>query len=338
MTKTTVTRAKRSSAPFLLEPLGWVRDRLGAAVQHEPNTLGLLLGVDKTRMHLIALVLAHQSDNVSPNLAHSLLSQSNDEVLVLVETHNVTGLSRILSRLPKAVLAAEDYRALLDLLSDGTTRTFLHHATVIDGATIRALHNLPAELRTPAVMPLLKQVEGMEQFADGLRFLSARSSSSLIALINHLKSLGQPEQIAASIKRLVDALPLPDIAPSIQIGSFRRIDAPREIRRLAKEWHNCLADCVFSVDDGSSAIYISERLKTICLVTRHGRIGWFLHQVKGPQNAEIEPGILASIRDDFARAGIFEPSIIEPITAIIHNRGWKSRNLNFHHFAEDEFF
>lgn len=336
MTKVATTYGKRGRRAFLLEPLGWVKDHLGPTLHHDADVLGALFRLDKPRMHLLALVLAHSNDDASPGVICKLLTASSDELLALVQAHKIAGLGRILLTLPNIVLAAEDYRALLTLLRDGAISRYLHHADVIDAAIIRALHNLPEKLRTRAVLPLMKQVDGMERFTEGLRFLSERSGSTLIAVVNHLTTLGQPEQIAASIRRLVDSLPLPDIAPAVQIGTFRRVDAPREIRSVAKDWHNCLADCVFGVDDGSSAIYISEQLKVICLVTRHGRMGWFLHQVRGPRNAEIAPRKLAAIQEDFSRAGISEPSIVEAITTTIHNRDWKSRSLD-RHFDADVF-
>ena len=141
-------------------------------------------------------------------------------------------------------------------------------------------------------------------------------------IANQIGALDQPDQVAAKITQLVDGLPLPDTSPPIEIGGFRRLDAVAEIRELAKNWRNCLAGYLFSVNDGTSAIYLSEQLEAVCSVGRHGRMGWFLNQTKGPRNAAIEPDQLAQIHAAFADAGIPEAAIIDPIKSIIQTDKW----------------
>jgi len=57
-------------------------------------------------------------------------------------------------------------------------------------------------------------------------------------------------------------------------------------------------------------------LEAVCSLARHGRIGWFLVQAKGPRNADIDPNQLAQIHAVFADAGIPEAAIIDPIKSI----------------------
>src|SRR5450759_1681539 len=51
---------------FLLEPLGWVQDRLSQAIEVEPRLVELLFDLDHGRMHLMALALAHLASDVTP--------------------------------------------------------------------------------------------------------------------------------------------------------------------------------------------------------------------------------------------------------------------------------
>ena len=60
---------------FLLEPLGWVQDRLSQAIEVEPRLVELLFDLDHARMHLTALALAHMSGDVTPDLALMLLQE-----------------------------------------------------------------------------------------------------------------------------------------------------------------------------------------------------------------------------------------------------------------------
>jgi hypothetical protein len=117
-------------------------------------------------------------------------------------------------------------------------------------------------------------------------------------------------------------LPLPASLPPAEIEGFRRLDTVAEIRKFAKNWRNCLAGYLFSVNDGTSAIYLSEQLEAVCSVGRHGRMGWFLVQTKSPRNAAIDPNQLAQIHAAFAAAGIPEAAMIDPIKSIIQTDKW----------------
>jgi hypothetical protein len=220
------------------------------------------------------------------------------------------------------VLAAEIYRKLVDLLDDPVPAKFLHHTGSITDLLITGIHRLPAGLRTAAIMAMFNQIDGMIWFVDGIKFLASRMGLPFEPLAHQFGALDQPDQVVAKIRQLVDGLPLPATLPPVEIGGFRRLDTVAEIRDLAKNWRNCLAGYVFSVNDGTSAIYLSEQLQAVCSVGRHGRMGWFLLQTKGPRNAAIEPDQLAQIHAAFADAGIPEAAIIDPIKSIIQTDKW----------------
>jgi hypothetical protein len=173
---------------------------------------------------------------------------------------------------------------------------------------------------------MFNQIDDMIWFVDGLRVLASRAGLRFDTLAHQIGTLDQPNQIAATIRQVVDSLPLPDTLPPAEIEGFRRLDTVAEIRELAKNWHNCLAGYLISVNDGASAIYLSEQLKAVCSVGRHGRMGWLLVETKGPKNADIEPDQLAQIHAAFAAAGIPETAMIDPIKSIIQTDKW-SRQL-----------
>jgi len=197
---------------------------------------------------------------------------------------------------------------------------------LITDLLITGIHRLPAGLRTAAIMAMFNQIDDMIWFADGLRVLASRAGLRFDTLAHQIGTLDQPNQIAATIRQVVDSLPLPDTLPPAEIEGFRRLDTVAEIRELAKNWHNCLAGYLISVNDGASAIYLSEQLKAVCSVGRHGRLGWLLVETKGPRNADIEPDQLAQIHAAFAAAGIPETAMIDPIKSIIQTDKW-SRQL-----------
>jgi hypothetical protein len=319
VTKTNASKAiSKSRRPgFLLEPLGWMQGRLSQAIETEPRLIELLFGLDQSRMHLVALALAHLTNDVTPDLASMLLRGYKNAILDLSVGHRPIGIDRVLRRLPRKVLAVEIYRKLVDLLSYPSTARFLHHSVSINERLIVGLHGLPASLRRPAIMSMFNRIGVMVSFVDGLRFLASRLDMPFDTLANQVGALNQPNQVAAKIRKLVDSLPLPATLPPAEIESFRRIDSVAEVRELAKQWQNCLADYVPHINDGTSAVYLSEQLQAVCFLVRQGRMGWLLLQTKGPKNIDIEPDQLAEIHDAFAAASIPQVITSDPINHII---------------------
>lgn len=307
---------------FLLDPLWWVQARLSKAMEAEPSLIDLLFGLDQPRMHLMALALAHMRGDVTPDLAQILLQGSRKTVLNLSVGHRPVGIDRVLSHLPPKVLAAERYRNLTDLLFDPATAKFLHHTGSITEQIINGLYRLPAALRSVAILAMFNRIEGMYWFGDGLRVLADRTGLAFDPLAKEIGALDHSHQVAAKIRQLVEGLPLPTTFPPVEIGEFRRLDAVAEIRDLAKTWQNCLADYVFNVNDGTSAIYLSDQLNAVCSLARHGRMGWFLMQAKGPKNTAIDLDQLARIHDAFAASGIQPSSTIEAIKSIVLTHQW----------------
>ena len=231
-----------TSGYFLLEPLGWTRQPLSCVVALDPDLLARLIRIDRQRMHLVALGLAHSRREITPTLAWLLLERSRKEITEAIFGYQPTGLGRVLRHLPDRVLAANTYRKLIELLNDEATATFLHHSASISEATLIALHKLPPMLRRPAIITTLDRVDGLTGVIPGLRLLAVRAGVPFDRVATEVGALDQPQQMAAKIRALVDALPLPETVPPAEIGPFRRIDCAAELRALGKAWRNCLAD------------------------------------------------------------------------------------------------
>jgi hypothetical protein len=151
---------------------------------------------------------------------------------------------------------------------------------------------------------------------------SLGAASSFDALVDELALVSQPGQLFAKLRDIVEALPLlPNTLPPIQVGEARRLDRAAAIRSLAKSWHNCLANYLADIDVGTCAVYLLEHSDSpaACSVRQYGRLGWFLEQVKGPRNVDIEPVRLADIRSAFSEVGIPPFSVISTIHYMILN-------------------
>jgi hypothetical protein len=82
---------------------------------------------------------------------------------------------------------------------------------------------------------------------------------------------------------------------------------------------NCLGDYRSTIDAGSCAVYLWQAAEkpAACVVWRHGRLGWFLDEVKGPRNAVVEPEQRAIIDSAFAELGMLRSRVALAIDNMI---------------------
>jgi hypothetical protein len=244
---------------YLFTPFGWAAQPLAAMIQAEPGLLTHVFELDRPRMHVIALALAHLEGNPAPHLAPVLFRASIHEVLHRVLGRSPPGIRRVLRRLPFAVLSRQGYLRLVELLDEPQSAKLLHHLdeTEIIDLTVRVLYEIPAVPR-PVLSELVRcieRIERLDQLPDGLRWLASRNAAtSFDALIADLAAQAQPGQFVARLNKLVSELPLPQTLPSAQIGLARRIDAAADICALAKQFRNCLANFVTQIDAGGCAV------------------------------------------------------------------------------------
>ena len=184
-------------------------------------------------------------------------------------------------------MAPESYRALLAVLYDKASAAHLHHCRVITEPLIVALAALPRPLRRPAIFKLFDDIDGMDRFVAGLRFMCDRADVAFDRFAEELGALNQAEQVRAKIAALAEALPLPDRLPSPRLGAFHRIDAPAQIRSLARLWQNCLAEYLHEVNEGTTLIYPLSTKSLLQRLSSCGRTGWagLSSMLKDPKTA-----------------------------------------------------
>jgi hypothetical protein len=291
-----VDRQRRSPfSPFLLSPFKWAADSVASLADLDPAICVALCKIRTTRMHVVALVLAHLKVEPTPELGRLLLCGSIRELTTqTLGCAPPAGLRRAVARMPPKVLAQENYRRLMALLDHGPTAKLLFHIDKVDDALIDLLFQTPPPLRRPVLRLVQSRGDDWSHYAglcDGLHVLVARGAAdSFEELVCTLASAKRPEQFLGKIRSVCDSLPLPEAMPCVQIGLARRLDCVSEIQALASRWQNCLRDYISSVNTGRCAIYVwdNDEIPATCLIRRHGRLGWFLDNVKGPRNAEID--------------------------------------------------
>ena len=318
---TTAPAQTKPLAPgYLFTPFGWAAQPLAQIILSEPRLLTHVFELDRPRMHVVALALAHLDGRPEPHLALILFRASIRELLQRVLGRCPAGIKRVLRRLPSEVLSRQGYLRLVELLDDPRSAKLLHHLeqTEIADSTVRVLYEVPAVLR-----PLLAGVvpfTGLNDLPEALHWLARRgAAANFDALISDLASQAQPGQFVARLKDLVSQLPLPENLPPAQIGKARRIDATADICALAKAFKNCLAMYTSEVDAGTCAIYLWDdpAAPAVCLVTRHGRLGWCLSEALGPKNTELDTEHLRHTTGTFAQAGIPQFSAMRALESIL---------------------
>ena len=107
-----LTQTRALVTGYLLTPLGWAAKPLAAIIQTDPALVMQLFELDRPRMHVIALALAHLDDNPTPHLAPVLFRGSAREVLQRVAGQAHVGFKGVLRCLPSAVLSRQGYLRL----------------------------------------------------------------------------------------------------------------------------------------------------------------------------------------------------------------------------------
>ena len=92
-----LAQAKPLVPGYLVTPFGWAAQQLAAMIQSEPRLLTHVFELDRPRMHVIALALAHLDESPASDLATVLFRGSIHEVLhrVAVCVHGAHGPRRL---------------------------------------------------------------------------------------------------------------------------------------------------------------------------------------------------------------------------------------------------
>jgi hypothetical protein len=267
------------------------------------------------RMHLIALVLAHPSREIKPDLGDLLFRGSERAITEQTLTFYPNAIERVLRKLPPHVLTTESYRQLVELLGDNNAVEFFHHAEFVDDATITSLHGLPSPLRNSCIVTALDVLDLGNSFTDGLRLLVSRgAATNFDTLVAELASISDPERLFSTFKNLVETLPLPVAFPPPCIAGARRIDDSTEIRSRTKGW-SVFESYLRKINKGTLALYAWEDGNSValCLLERFGRLGWFLRHIRDPGEVDMDAEHLDRIHSAFAEAGFPRYAIVAAI-------------------------
>ena len=318
------TSGSGSTPRHLLAPFRWAAQPVARLIQYQPNLLNALFEIDRSRMHVIALGLAHVPDGAVGDVAPVLFAAPTREAVAAVLGRCPAGLRAVVRRLPSAVLSADGYRGLINLLDDPPSAKLLYHFKDKEIADwmVTVLADMPPALR-PGLTGVVRHLAVLANVSAALAWLAGRGAAlTFDASVADLATHRQPAQLVGRLNNLIAELPLPAGLPPKAIDNARRIDSRKEIRHIAGQFRNCIARCMTQIDDGTSAVYIwsDPDPQAVCQVARHGRLGWALDRPLGPRNADLDNQHAQRITDAFGRAGIPAVDFVRTIEAIAYVR------------------
>jgi hypothetical protein len=319
---------QHAQAGVLLKPFGWAADLLVSILAAKPNLLPKFLEIDHSRMHLIALSLAHLDGELTKDLGETLVRGPTQSIVESLPTSHPSRLEGVLNQLPSDVLEPSDYRRLVALMEDDNAAKLLEDASFVSDSLIRALDSLPLPLRTPCIINSIDCIDLEYGLSDGLRLLVSRGAApGFDALVSELGSILEEDRLCSKMLELLEALPLPTTFPPPQIDNACRIDHPAAIRSLAHTLNSDLDEYIVEVNAGRCALYLwtDSNFLACCVVTRCERLGWFLNSVNGSQNYRVDQEQLVQIRSAFLGEGFPRIQSIAAIMAM--SRQAEIRNI-----------
>jgi hypothetical protein len=162
----------------LLGPFRWAVQPLASIIQCQPTLLNHLFAIDRPRMHVIALGLAHITDSQAAKAAQVLFTAPIREAVHSALGRCPAGLPGVLHRLPFAVLSRDGYQQLINLLDDSASAKLLYHFKEKEIAEwmITVLHDAPLALR-PGLTAVVPHLALLDNVSASLAWLAGRGAA-----------------------------------------------------------------------------------------------------------------------------------------------------------------
>ena len=313
----------------LSHALGWTGPELLELAKDYPGLALQLLTVPKQRLHFVAFVLAMTAPPVSADLVRQAVTLPAREVLGHLGLSEMRGVRRVLGRIYGPVLDRHRYQEIAALLSEPNTAQVLHHVSEVTPELLANLGTLPLPLRSHVVADAIGHIpNAAAHLLEWTEIVAARLPKLSVQDVQ--ETIGDScsfVDLKTRLTRLLDALPALEAPPPRVIHHAMRIDSPSAIRKLGKQFTNCLDNFVDAEIDGCNHIYHwrKSQAEATCEVTRVGNLGWFLGSCLGPENTALDADVAVAIRSEFRAVGIHELKLVETYDDLYYAVGRRDR-------------
>lgn len=252
-------------------------------------------------------------NRMSADLAYDRLTfLKGRDLAIEAYGHQPPGLSKVLSRLGAEARTPEFYRALVRALSyGGAGAKFLQHAPKLADDVVFGLAALPAGLATKGVVELLKRSWVAPEALGFFTWTLSRLEALFGPGVSH--SVLQAPKPLDAMWEVVLNLPFPK-APWSGTDQMVPISSLTQFRRIAAEFDNCLAtsdrqrQAIVRVINGEQYFYEWKGEHPALLECRRvGDVGWYLQQVRGPNNRDVSQSTRDAISGTLAHVSFFCP-------------------------------
>lgn len=290
---------------------GWFLDRIVDLDAQEAGFAGSVLRSSPERRQVIAAALAmcRPQPDVSneAELAKFILAAGHASILKRAFGTTPTGFRGALRRSGEKPHRPRFYRYLYLLLAHGDQRTVSAIQTMrsMNFTTLRILRTLPADLRLPNLILVLRSVEQARDLMMLVNLLE-RCGVDRTAMTAALAVIVKPSAIPSFANRWAQRVPLP-AHPAPARGGYRPIESSADLHRLGLAYRNCLRTHLAAALEGKSA-FAEIAHASGGGVAHLMRIGdaWVLDRVWGPGNRPPSPAIDRLAVEHLAANGILK--------------------------------
>lgn len=269
---------------------------------------GAYLEMPAQRRHLAHVVLAMGARDDARSLAAALEGERADAVARRYLGDPPVGFVKALGRIGEAAWDGVDYLRLYDLFEDEGAAAVLLQTPVITVAAVKALEDMPRELRVHAIARHIAGPEAAGALGDAWTALrDVRGQAAADAAVARWVRATGPERLFAMAAQ--DLAPQRfDPAPFPVHPDMRRLGGTTALEEAGRRFRNCLATYADRAALGTVALYEWAGPPPAALAfARDGFFGWRLEEARGVGNALLGPeeraATILAVREAGVRVG-----------------------------------
>jgi hypothetical protein len=324
----------RERAPLLLV-FGNLAERVAALLRAQPSLVARLAFAPREAIHAIAafLYLAPESTKSDAEIADLIDRSDPRDLLRKAIPESPIRLYRAFDKAGNVVRARSFYERVAAICRGPFGTTFLEGGDLNDR---RLDHYETMQTMDPLTVSLHSAMPENLYLANAV--------DTLVVLLRSHGAIGECDfplpksagvgAVQRRILKAIDAVRAP--IPAFVVPSpFHYIETIGELRRIGREFENCIARLhhstaahLFALAAGSTIFLTTNDPSLLIALRTVGRHLWYVEQMAGPKNAQPTPDVRQSIERSLKNAGLKLVSL-DPTYALaeLHRSAGRPKNV-----------
>lgn len=271
----------------------------------ESRFLPFLLECDAKKRQLIYFCLERGDAAAMGSFAQEAMHLPAKKLLAKYSPMAPDGLAQALGKIGARPKSHRFYGKLLEALRRRATAKSIWHAQSITEDLLDAVLGLPPEALSGRLVKFAGRHRRSIIVSEAIHLtevLLPRHDHE--KAIRALSRVGTGREFGNWVSRWIESADFPS-PPWAGTNKIRPLVSAEAIRDAARRYRNCLGDLVRTAVIGESAFY--EKVgphPAIIEVALRGRLGWFVRDIRGPGNKDIDRDTHAEVLAQFEKAGI----------------------------------